>query len=368
MVLPVRQDLSDAAPGAGHAAQPSHVCRCRSNVDTQGPQGAAAWSYSPVVATKLARAFGNPDAAGAVRIVGEGWPERLRDFAGALSPIERATVRACSVDVAGEVDAWRATPIETFLHRQSTPWLPRVLNDGLLTTHYQPIVDVASGRTIGYEALARAELDGVHYGGGQLVDAARAHDALFQFDQQARTTAIRDGGDRLRAGELLFINFIPMVIYDPAVCLRTTWEAARAAGWQMDKLVFEVVESERFPDIGHLRAILDAYRDQGCGVALDDLGTGHTALSFIDELRPDVIKLAKGLMPERPRPHELALVRGLVEHARNKGITTLIEGVETPEQLDAARELEIDLVQGYLLGKPAAEPVRATAPPARRAA
>lgn len=312
-----------------------------------------------MVAHKLAGFDGTAIEPGApILVVGDDWAARVKTFLQGLSPVERDEVKATGVSPDGTWQAWNAVSAATFMERQNSPWLPRVLNDNAMFPYYQPIIEMETGRTIAFEALMRANVDGRLISGGELVDAARAHNALFQFDQKARTRAITHAADRVLPGELLFVNFTPMVIYDPAICLQTTWEAAQAAGWRMDKLVFEVVESEAFPDIPHLRHILDAYRERGCTVALDDIGTGHTALSYIEELRPDIIKIAKGLLPDRPHPDDLGLVRGLVEHAHNRGITALIEGVETPEQLEAAREMGIDLVQGYLLGRPAAEPVR----------
>ncbi|MBC7773111.1 MAG: EAL domain-containing protein [Pyrinomonadaceae bacterium] len=334
-------------------------CVCRSKVADVPQIGAMLWSPSEVVAFKLSQLQEDPTAEGQpTRFTGNGWQIRVNAFLGELSRIERGEVHAAPVAADGSFQPWTAVPAEMFMDRQKSTWLPKLLNDNAMFPYYQPILDVTSGLTIGFEALMRATVDGRLVNGGELVDASRAHNALFQFDQKARTCAIRHAATRVHAGELLFINFIPMVIYDPAICLKTTWETAKEFGWPMDKLVFEVIESEAFPDIDHLRTILDAYREQGCQVALDDLGTGRTALTYIDELRPDIIKLAKGLLPDRPRQDDLGMLRGLVEHARNRNITTLIEGVETPEQLAVVQQLGIDLVQGYLTGKPAAEPVR----------
>lgn len=339
----------------------SQPCTCKRKVAEIPTGGVALWSAAPSAMGKLeaVRGVASPPS-GPVHFTQLDWVESVEGFLSSLTPLERADVKAAPIGPDGQCQAWDAVPADIFLHRVKSPWLPRVLNERLLIPHYQPIVHMASGKTIAFEALMRAQIDGRLINGGELVDAARAHNAMFQFDQLARTCAISHGSTKLQPGELLFVNFTPMVIYDPAICLQTTWEAATAAGWLMEKLVFEVVESEAFPNIAHLRHILDTYRDHGCKVALDDLGTGHTALSYIDELRPDVIKLAKGLLPDRPRPHDLGLIRGLVEHAQSRNITTLIEGVETPEQLDAVHLLGIDLVQGYYLGKPTAEPVRVT--------
>ena len=77
---------------------------------------------------------------------------------------------------------------------------------------------------------------------------------------------------KLSDDQILFVNFTPTAIDDPAVCLRTTWAIARRQGLAMQRICFEVVETVKFPDLVFLQRILDEYRAQGAMVALDDLG------------------------------------------------------------------------------------------------
>lgn len=336
-----------------------HKCKCQQDVPELDIQGVAIWSEQPTISGKLAESFERIEGTPAYRTrPGADWLEQIRASVMTLSPLELGSVRGAVISADGRFDPWQASPIDTLLDRIETPWFPGVLNSGGLKPHMQPIARTSDGSIFAFEALARAEVGGELKNGGQLVDAARAHHALFQFDQIGRTTAIRSCGPKLIGDEKLFVNFIPMVIYDPTICLRTCWQAADEAGVPLSKLVFEVIESEQFPDMEHLRRILTTYREKGAGVALDDLGTGYTALSYIDELHPDYIKLAKDLIPLEPRREDLSMVRGIVEHAKRAGITVLAEGIETEAQLQAARDLGIDLVQGWLIGRPAAEPVR----------
>lgn len=340
-----------------------HACKCRQPVPETRPQGVAILSDSPMVSGKLSGMLEPlPNTPAFRTALGEGWLESLKEALARFSPIERQSMRGSPIDAAGGFDPWGAVAIDTLIERLETQWFPAMMNRGGLIPYMQPIARVADGSVFAYEALARAEIDGRLIGGGQIVDAARAHGAMFQFDQVSRTTAIRTCGPKLLGDEKLFINFIPMVIYDPELCLQSCWAAAKESNTPLSSLVFEVVESEQFPDIEHLKRILKTYQDHGAQVALDDLGTGHTALSYIDELSPNYIKLAKGLIPESPRADDLKLVRGLVEHAKGRGITVLVEGVETEAQLKAAADLGIDLAQGWLLGRPAPEPVRNACP------
>jgi len=343
------------------ACESSHpsTCQCRQPVVHVAPHGVALWARTGGATSVLAKSFpADADNPRLFRLTDSDWPATLSGFLREANPLDAEAILAVAIAPDGSVDPWQAVPAGQFARRAETGWLPRLLNEGGLTAHYQPIVNLRNNDIVAFEALMRAELDGQTIPAGRIIEAARAHEAMFQFDQQAREAAIRQGWPLLQPGEKLFINFAPTVIYDPAVCLATTWKAANEVGCDLSNLVFEVVESEQFPQIDHLRDILAAYREQGAQVALDDLGSGHTALTYIDELEPDLIKLDRALLPLHPEPRSMRLLEGLVGYAHGRNITVLVEGVENLAQLDAARGLGIDLAQGYLLGRPAATPQR----------
>jgi diguanylate cyclase (GGDEF)-like protein/PAS domain S-box-containing protein len=127
----------------------------------------------------------------------------------------------------------------------------------------------------------------------------------------------------------------------------------------MERICFEVVETEQYPDVEFLRRILDEYRAQGAMVALDDLGAGHSSLTYLDTLRPDVVKLDRALIsgidgdPPRQR-----LVGALIDYAHELDVRVVAEGIETETELAIIAGLGADLGQGWYLGRPAAEPVR----------
>lgn len=330
------------------------VCQCQQPVADVPPHGAALWARTEAVASLLAGRFAADPTNPSVFIARDAdWPAQMAAFLEQLSPIDAASILAAPLDEAGGVDPWTAMPALGFVQRAQTPWLATLLNERRLIAYLQPIVDLRTERVVAFEALMRAELDGRIISAGQIIEAARAHNALFQFDQQAREAAIRQGWPQLQPGQKLFINFAPTVIYDPIVCLKTTWQAAKEVGCDLQNLVFEVVESETFPKLDHLHRILDTYREHGAQVALDDLGSGNTALTFIDKLQPDLIKLDRKLLPLEPTPGSLRLLEGLVDYAHGRGIKVLVEGVETQAQYEAARSIKVDLAQGYLLGRPA---------------
>lgn len=248
---------------------------------------------------------------------------------------------------------------------------------------YQPIVsleglDVASRASgsdatgggggqqlIGYEALLRATGPA-----GPLLPAAlfgAAEDAgwLHVLDRIGRTTALRGAAGWLGT-DLLFVNFLPTTIYRPQVCLRTTEQAAREAGLRLEQLVFEVTESERVTDLEHLADVFAYYRDRGCKVALDDLGAGYSSLNMLVRLQPDVVKLDKDLVQRLPDKVSAAVVTAVVEIAHSYGGQVLAECVETADQATAARDLGVDLGQGWLFGRPQDRTAPPAAAPTRR--
>lgn len=335
-----------------------HRCSCQGPVrECSAPRGLVLRSESPVAQERLAACFpGCSSGDGTIIASGCDYLERVREAIEPLSRTDRAAVRAVSLVEGGVIDPWSAAPVEQVLDRLESDWFPGVLNTGALRMVYQPIVDAATLVPFGHEALVRTGDSVNERSAGEIIAAAKAHDALLKFDQTARRLAITSGYPKLAAEEKLFVNFLPLTVYDPEVCLRTTFESAAKVGADLSRLVFEVVESEDFPDIARLRAILDYYRERGAQVGLDDFGAGNTAMVFIDELKPDYIKLDKQLITRAVADNRPELVLGVVRHAKQQGIRVIAEGVETHEHLAFAREAGADFVQGYLIARPSAEP------------
>ncbi len=285
----------------------------------------------------------------------------LETAAAGLGESERRDTRAL---VLGEgvvptiADLLGTMSLATLIAKVQGRWLVEMIRDRRLTTHFQPIVradDLAE--VYGYECLLRGRnLDGSLMSPGAMYDAAREAELLFQLDRAARLAAIREAmthGIRDR----LFINFNPSSVYDPAYCLRSTVSAIEAAGIEPGQVVFEIVESDRFD--ADLVGIVASYRRSGFRVALDDLGAGYGSLNLLSTLKPDIVKLDMKLTRDVDRDDYKAEVTStLLEMARKLGITTVAEGIETPEELRWVRDHGVDLVQGFLIARPASPPPR----------
>ena len=213
---------------------------------------------------------------------------------------------------------------------------------------FQPIVDVRDRSVFAYEALVRGP-------GGELagwvLDRVVA-DQLYTFDQTCRVLAI-DTAQRLGMDTRLSINFLPNAVYEPAACIRLTLAAAAKVGFPVDRLMFELAESQKIQDPAHALGILRDYAQRGFVTAIDDFGAGYAGLALLAEFQPDVVKLDMGLVRGiDAHAARATIVAGMVSTCRALGCRVVAEGVETPAEYDRLRELGIDLFQGYLFARP----------------
>lgn len=216
---------------------------------------------------------------------------------------------------------------------------------------FQPIVDLDRAEIHAYEALVRGP-------GGESAGQVLANvtdELLYRFDQACRVQAIEQAS-RLGMRESLSINFLPNAVYEPEACIQATLEASRRVGFPLDRLIFEVVESEQITDREHLHDIITAYRRMGFRVALDDFGTGYANLDLLTELTPDKLKLDRQLIKGCHRdPRRQALVDGLVTATCRLGITLIAEGVEEAGEARWLHRAGISLQQGYFFARPAVD-------------
>jgi EAL domain-containing protein (putative c-di-GMP-specific phosphodiesterase class I) len=220
-----------------------------------------------------------------------------------------------------------------------------------ITFAFQPIVDLRNGRIESYEALVR----GTQGQSAASILAGVDEATQYRFDQTCRITAIALAA-RLGMKTNLNLNFLPNAVYRPELCIKTTLAAARAVDFPVDRIVFEVVESENVDDPNHLRNILSEYKRLGFTTAIDDFGAGYAGLGFLADFQPDIIKLDMHLVRDvdHDAPRQ-AIVRAIIGLCRELKIRTVAEGVETFAEYVWLAEAGADLFQGYLFAKPGFE-------------
>lgn len=248
-------------------------------------------------------------------------------------------------------------PLEVWQARLKYTDMIGIIQGCRFASHMQPILDLRSDRLYGYEFLLRPREDGAHFSPYELFQAAQETGFHSFLDRAARISAIETSAQYVSKGLKRFVNFLPSSIYNPEYCLTHTFEAIHRNSQDPADFVFEVVETERIVDIPKLISIFEVYKRHGMKVALDDVGAGHSTLEVLVSLKPDYVKIDRELVSYADeRPERLQQMKTILETARTFGATVLAEGLERPEELQVCREAGIDLVQGYLIGKPAPRP------------
>lgn len=249
-------------------------------------------------------------------------------------------------------------PLVAMVTEDSGPLLS-LLKENRLTTHFQPIFRAGSLDLFGYECLMRGtDTDGRMISPATLIKWAHQEQLVFMLDRVCRETHLRNAGKMgVRKDATLLINFMPTAIYKPEFCLQTTMAAAKEAGIDPSCVIFEVVEQYEVADRKHLASILSYYREHGYRVALDDLGSGYAGLSLLADLEPDLIKIDRELVSQSVKSAmHRSVVDALIRIGHDNDKLVLAEGVETEDETRLMTLMGADLLQGFYLGKPAAEP------------
>jgi EAL domain-containing protein (putative c-di-GMP-specific phosphodiesterase class I) len=116
-------------------------------------------------------------------------------------------------------------------------------------------------------------------------------------------------------------------------------------------LTVEITESQGVPDLAIVIRNLLTLRERGVGISLDDLGTGHSSVERMTRLPLTEVKLDQSLV-QKVTSASTALIRAVVEHAGQRGLRVVAEGIQTEEQLERIRELGCDRAQGFLIAPP----------------
>lgn len=217
------------------------------------------------------------------------------------------------------------------------------------TMAFQPIVDIALAQVVTYEALVR----GVNGESAWSVISQVTDELLYRFDQACRVKAI-EMASALGMQTDLSINFLPNAVYEPEACIQATLDVSKRVGWPMERLIFEITETERVRDRQHLCNIIDAYRSMGFKTALDDFGNGYANLDLLTDLTPDKLKIDRALVMNCDSDvRRQALLNVIITLAQDLDMTLIAEGVETrPEALWLARA-GIVRQQGFYFARPA---------------
>ncbi|REG51453.1 diguanylate cyclase (GGDEF)-like protein [Paraburkholderia sp. BL6669N2] len=225
--------------------------------------------------------------------------------------------------------------------------------------HYQPQLDLHTGRIYGAEALLRWNHPQLGLlAPGDFLDVLLESPAYEATGEWLIRLALRQAAQWQATDHRPFkvaVNLSATTIQNCDLAALVS-HAAEAAGVGASVLEIEVTESAVMSDFAAASRALSAVRKLGVTVSLDDFGTGYSSLAYLARLPVDCIKIDKSFVQElsvKETCHRArAMVEAVVALARALGMRTVAEGVETEMQLALVTELGCDAVQGYFIGKP----------------
>ncbi|MDM5246008.1 MULTISPECIES: EAL domain-containing protein [unclassified Lysinibacillus] len=239
--------------------------------------------------------------------------------------------------------------------------LKQIIQDKNLHTYFQPIVDLQTRQTVGFEALNRPEPSELFNSVDQFYEFVGQTDCVFLFECFCRNLSLQRFKERLHEDLvnrdfIVFVNIHPNVLLDKNYHSGETLQLLMELGIKPQQVVFELTERSAVVDFVEFERVLSHYRSQGYRIAVDDVGSGYNSLKTLIYLKPEFIKLDRSLIQFIDKNSEQQqLVTLLMRYAEQAETKIIAEGIERQEELNYLHNIGIHYAQGYAIGKPAKE-------------
>jgi EAL domain-containing protein (putative c-di-GMP-specific phosphodiesterase class I) len=229
--------------------------------------------------------------------------------------------------------------------------LRRALREDGLVLHFQPILELATGRVRHYEALVRmrGKIAGSLLAPSSFLPGAERSGLVLELDRAVLRGALRalEGSD-----VQLAVNLSAISVSAPGTLAHLEGALAQHAV-APERLLLEITETAAIGEIALARAFCEGVQALGCRVALDDFGAGCSSLQYLTELSYDVIKIDGRFIRDLARcRRSRVLVKALAQVARALGKETVAEFVGDLATIELLRMLGVDHAQGYAVGRP----------------
>ncbi len=235
--------------------------------------------------------------------------------------------------------------------------LHRAVADDQIVVHYQPMIDLRTGGVVAVEALARWDRPGRGLvPPAEFIPAAEEIGLIIPLGERVLELAARQLVEwRTLAPDLsMMVNLSVRQLADDRFLERVA-AVLDATGVEPGRLCFEVTESALAAGLG-LVETLRLLCDTGVGFAIDDFGTGYATLDYVRRFpMANHLKIDQSFVAglDQPGSPDRAIISAAIVLGQSLGFTVVAEGVETESQLAVLRELDCDVVQGYLFSRPA---------------
>jgi len=226
-----------------------------------------------------------------------------------------------------------------------------------LFLHYQPRVDLSNGTIVSAEALVRWEHP--NWGKvmpGEFIPLAEESGLIVEIGTWVMETALRQSSEWEASGLApirVAVNFSAQQFMQKDLLDRID-AAISGAGVEPKRLEIEITESMLMKDEAGVTSMLQQIRRRGIPISIDDFGVGYSSLNYLRRYPLDTIKIDRSFVRDISpgRPESLALIASIIMLARSLKMDVIVEGVETESQLEALRQEQCTVIQGYLFCPP----------------
>jgi sensor c-di-GMP phosphodiesterase-like protein len=233
--------------------------------------------------------------------------------------------------------------------------IERALQAGEFVPYYQPIVDIRSGQLRGAEVLVRwRKADGTLVLPGAFIPLAESSGLIREMTRDLMRRVCVEAGHALGCRPALKIsfNFAGQLFSDEGI-VKDVRKIFSGSPIKLSQVVLEVTERDPIENFTATRQTIAAFQGLGVRIAINDVGTGHSGLSYMLKLGVDIIKIDKifvdAIGTDR---NSTTIVQTLVDLAHNMRMDVVAEGVENFEQVMYLRELGVRSAQGYVFAPP----------------
>jgi len=234
--------------------------------------------------------------------------------------------------------------------------LRRALRRNEFYLRYQPIIELASGRCVGVEALLRwRRATGEQIGPDLFIPVAEQSGIITRLTERVLELVEADAGAYLAAHPdfHVAINLSSADLQSTAI-VDLVEGFLRRSGASPSNLIVEITE-RGFLDMDNALRVIGALRTRGIEVAIDDFGTGYSSLSYLEAMELDFLKIDRSFIDTIGTGAPTSqVVRHIIPMARTLGLRMIAEGVESEAQASFLREHAVQYAQGWLFGRPMA--------------